>query len=333
MLKKWYAIILTIGALFFLSMSPAEARGKANNTHYVDVSAATLWTAPDLVREVDKPSAANPVDLRKWTTNMTYEDKLGLVGKLETQALYGSKVTVFEQRGNWVKVAVHNQPTPRNEQGYPGWMPKAQLVKGKNFENKLNQPFALVTSPTAWLYENKQFSKKFMEISFNTRLPVIKELTHEVLVVTPADGMKWLKKKDAAIYKSEKAIPAPTGQDIVNTGKKFLGLPYLWAGMSGFGFDCSGFTYTLYHANGIVIPRDSSVQAKHGTAVERKNLQAGDLLFFAYDQGKGKVHHVAVYIGDGKMIHSPNSSTHVRIDAIETSGYGEEYAGARRYIQ
>nr|WP_245671382.1 NlpC/P60 family protein [Bacillus wudalianchiensis] len=275
-------------------MSPAEAKGKANNNYYVDVSAATLWTAPDLVREVDKPSAVNPVDLRKWTANMTYEDKLGLVGKLETQALYGSKVKVLEQKGNWVKVAVHNQPTPRNEHGYPGWMPKAQIVKGNNFENKLNRPFALVTSPTAWLYENKQFSKKFMEISFNTRLPVIKELKHEILVATPGDGMKWLKKKDAAIYKSEKAIPAPIGQGIVNTGKKFLGLPYLWAGMSGFGFDCSGFTYTLYHANGIVIPRDSSVQAKHGTPVERENLQAGDLLFFAYDQGKGKVHHVAV---------------------------------------
>lgn len=333
MLKKWYAIALALGTLFFLSIGSAEAKSKEADTYYVDVPAATLWTAPDLLREVDKPSSTNPVDLRKWTTSMTYEDKLGLVGKLETQALYGSKVTVLEQKGDWAKVVVHNQPTPRNEKGYPGWMPKAQLVKEKSFENKLSRSFALITSPTAWLYKDKKAYKKFMEISFNTRLPVIKELKHEVLVGTPGDGAKWLKKSDAAIYKSEKDIPAPTGKDIVNTGKKFLGLPYLWAGMSGFGFDCSGFTYTLYHANGIVIPRDSSVQAKHGTSVERENLQAGDLLFFAYDQGKGRVHHVAVYIGDGKMIHSPNSSTHVRIDAIDTSGYGEEYAGARRYIQ
>ncbi|MFL0361720.1 NlpC/P60 family protein [Pseudobacillus sp. 179-B 2D1 NHS] len=333
MLKKWYAIVLALGTLLLLSINSAEAKGKETDTYYVDVSAATLWTAPNLLREVDKPSSTNPVDLRKWTTSMTYEEKLGLVGKLETQALYGSKVTVLEQKGEWVKVVVHNQPTPRNEQGYPGWMPKTQLVKGKSFENKLNRPFALVTSPTAWLYENKKGNHAFMEISFNTRLPVIKEFKHEVLVATPGDGAKWLKKSDVAIYKNEMDIPAPTGQDIVNTGKKFLGLPYLWAGMSGFGFDCSGFTYTLYHANGIVIPRDSSVQATHGIPVERENLQAGDLLFFAYDQGKGKVHHVAVYIGDGKMIHSPNSSTHVRIDPIETSGYGEEYAGARRYIQ
>lgn len=333
MMKKWSIAVAALGMLFFLAMSPAEAKATEADTYYVDVSAATLWTAPDLLKEVDKPSATNPVDLRKWTASMTYEDKLDLVGKLETQALYGSKVTLLEEKGEWAKVAVHNQPTPRNETGYPGWMPKAQLTAGKSFEKKLNRPFALITSPTAWLYNDKKGKKAFMEVSFNTRLPVIKEWKGEVLVATPSDGTKWLKKNDAAIYQTEQEIPAPAGQDIVNTGKKFLNLPYLWAGMSGFGFDCSGFTYTLYHANGIIIPRDSSVQAKHGTPVERENLQAGDLLFFAYDQGKGKVHHVAVYVGDGHMIHSPNSSTHVRIDPIETSGYGEEYAGARRYLQ
>ena len=332
-MKKWYAFMLALASVLFIGAGLAEAKGNSTNTYYIDVTAATLWTEPDILREVDEPSAANPVDLRKWTTSMTYEEKLGLVGSLETQALYGSKVTVLEEKGDWVKVAVHHQPTPRHELGYPGWMPKAQLAKGKSFENHLDRPFALVTSNTAWLYDNKQTTKPFKELSFNTRLPVIKEMKDEVLVATPTDGKKWLKKADAAIYKNEEAIPTPTGKDIVETGKQFLGLPYLWAGMSGFGFDCSGFTYTLYHSHGIIIPRDSSVQATHGQPVEREDLQAGDLVFFAYNQGKGRVHHVGVYIGEGQMIHSPNSSTHVRIDDIETSGYGEEYAGARRYIQ
>ena len=171
-----------------------------------------------------------------------------------------------------------------------------------------------------------------MEISFNTRLPVIKETKNALLVLTPSDGAKWLDQKAASIYKSEKDIPTPTGQDLYKTAKQFLGLPYLWAGMSGFGFDCSGFTHSIYKAHGITIPRDSSVQATHGLPVERENLSVGDLVFFAYNEGKGRVHHVGMYIGDGKMIHSPNSSTHVRIDDIETSGYGHEYAGARRYL-
>lgn len=99
----------------------------------------------------------------------------------------------------------------------------------------------------------------------------------------------------------------------MNTGKKFLGLHYLWAGMSGFGFDCSGFTFTIYQSHGITIPRDSSVQAQYGQSVPLNELQPGDLLFFAYDEGKGKVHHVAMYAGNGMMIHSPNSKKNVEI--------------------
>lgn len=50
--------------------------------------------------------------MNEWIGSMKYEDKLWLVGNLETQALYGSKVTILEERGEWVKVAVANQPTP-----------------------------------------------------------------------------------------------------------------------------------------------------------------------------------------------------------------------------
>ncbi|AOH54949.1 peptidase P60 [Peribacillus muralis] len=246
--------------------------------------------------------------------------------------MYGSKVTIIEESGEWVKVAVANQPTPRNEAGYPGWMPKKQLKLGRTFEKQYNRGLALVKAPKAWLYKDSKHHSKFMQVSFDTRLPLLQVKKDKVKVMTPGDGVKWMNKKDVSIHKGESQIPYPTGEDIVQSGKEFLGLPYLWAGMSGFGFDCSGFTYSMYHANGITIPRDSSIQAQFGRKVERDNLQPGDLLFFAYDNGKGKVHHVGMYIGFGKMIHSPNTSTHVRIDEIKTSGYGEEYAGARRYI-
>ena len=63
-----------------------------------------------------------------------------------------------------------------------------------------------------------------------------------------------------------------------------------------------------------------------------ENLQKGDLIFFAHDQGKGSVHHVAMYIGDGNMIHSPRAERSVEIIPLNTPGYIEEYAGARRYL-
>ncbi|MDW7615802.1 C40 family peptidase [Peribacillus simplex] len=316
-----------------LVFSPNEASSREKERiAYVDVAVATLWTEPGLLRDIDAPSASNPVDLNAWIRSMNYEDKLWLVGNLETQALYGSKVTILEERGEWVKVAVAHQLTPRNDAGYPGWMPKGQLKSGNSLEKQFNRGFALVTAPKTWLYTDSKNRSKFMEVSFDTRLPLLQVKKDKVKVMTPSNGAKWIETNDVSVYQDESQIPVPTGKDIVESGKDFLGLSYLWAGMSGFGFDCSGFTYTMYHANGITIPRDSSIQALHGKKVEQENLQQGDLLFFAYDKGKGKVHHVGMYIGDGKMIHSPNSSTHVRIDEIKTSGYGKEYAGARRYI-
>lgn len=340
-MKKRVVFVLLLASVLFLSAGWTTAndftagitKAKETDIYYIDVSVATVWTKPNITREVDEPSLTNPADPRKWTSSMTYNDKIGLVGKLETQALYGSPVTVLERDGDWVKVAVHNQFTPKSDVGYPGWMPAAQLAKEPSYENQLYRPFALVTSPTAWLYNDKHTVDKFLELSFNTRLPVMYEFNDEVLVATPSHGKKWLKKADVAIYNTVADIPEPSGDDIVKTGEKFINLPYLWAGTSGFGYDCSGFTYTIHAANGIFIPRDSSVQARYGTPVEWDHLQPGDLVFYAYNGGKGTVHHVGVYIGDGKMLHSPNSSTHVRIDDIVASGWIKEYAGARRYVK
>ncbi|WP_102335636.1 C40 family peptidase [Salimicrobium jeotgali] len=325
--------LLWITAVLLFSFVFTSAVQAENKEKYVDVSVATLWSEPAETRDVDAPAISNPVDMWEWTESMTYEQKLGLVGKLQTQALYGQKVTILEEKGDWVKVAVHGQPTPKNELGYPAWMPKEQLADEKRYSTlKDKKPFALVTSPTAHLYDDKNRKKEFKEISFNTKLPVVTQAGDSMLVVTPSDGMKWINEEDASVYESEDEIPEADGEDLVETGKQFLGLPYLWAGASGFGFDCSGFTHTIFKSHGITIPRDSSVQAENGTPVAKEDLQEGDLLFFAYDEGEGYVHHVGMYIGDGEMIHSPNSASTVEIIDVFESDYAVEFAGARRYL-
>ncbi|MCD7035069.1 C40 family peptidase [Metabacillus sp. GX 13764] len=328
-------MMLVLGVLLLLPAINASASPKETRQDlYVDVSAATLWTAPDILRPVDYPSAGNPADLWSWTKSMTLAEKEQLSGDgmLETQALYGNKVTVTDRKGDWVKVAVHGQGTPRDERGYPGWMPARQLAYSKKFAAMEKAPFVLVIKPTAMLYKDKHFKKEKLEISYNTRLPALKKTKGGIEVVTPEGKKAWLKQSDGHIYQSEKDIPAPSGEDLVNSGKQFIGLPYLWAGMSGFGFDCSGFTFTMYQSHGISIPRDSTVQAVNGKPVAEEDLQPGDLLFFAHDNGKGKVHHVAMYAGDGMMIHSPNSKRTVELIPFHTKGYIEEFAGARRYL-
>ncbi|SFF85573.1 NlpC/P60 family protein [Halobacillus alkaliphilus] len=329
-MKKYWMIV----AVLLLSLAFGSSVQAEDKEMYVDVSVATLWSEPDQARELDAPSLSNPVDMWEWTESMTTEEKIWLVGELQTQALYGQKVTILEEDGYWVKVAVESQPTPKNELGYPAWMPKNQLADERRYSvMKKNKPFALVTKPTVFLYDDKKKSQEFKEISFNTRLPVVAQAGDMVLVATPSDAMKWVNSNDVSIYNHEKNIPDADGKDLVETGKQFLDLPYLWAGTSGFGFDCSGFTHTIHKAHGITIPRDSSVQAEHGTPVEKENLQKGDLLFFAYDEGEGYVHHVGMYIGEGQMIHAPNSRSTVEIiDVFESDYYSSEFAGARRYI-
>ncbi|MFP3340688.1 NlpC/P60 family protein, partial [Micrococcus sp. SIMBA_131] len=74
--------------------------------------------------------------------------------------------------------------------------------------------------------------------------------------------------------------------------EKFIGLLYLWGGMSSYGFDGSGFSCNMARAIGCTIPRDAHDQLNSGEAVKEGEWEQGDLLFFAYEQGKGSVHHV-----------------------------------------
>ncbi|EKP95412.1 C40 family peptidase [Thermaerobacter subterraneus] len=130
------------------------------------------------------------------------------------------------------------------------------------------------------------------------------------------------------------ASPAKVpGTALLETARRFLGLPYLWGGTSGFGVDCSGFVYLVHRFHGLLIPRDAAPQRDHGDGrpVARDRLQPGDLVFFAHDGGKGSVHHVGMYAGDGRMIHAPSSGRVVEEIPLDTPPYGEKYAGARRY--
>jgi gamma-D-glutamyl-L-lysine dipeptidyl-peptidase len=301
---------------------------------YINVAVATLWSELGNTRPIDNASSYNPVDLWKWTTSMSLDQRKWLVGKLETQALFGQAVTILEEQSEWVKVAVHGQPTPKSDLGYVAWMPKKQLIASYDFAFVIeHNAFAVIMKPTSWLYDDEQLQEKFMEVSYNTRLPVITQEGEITRIATPTDGEKWISSEEVAVFQSEQDIPKPTGEALVQAGEQFLKLPYLWAGTSGFGFDCSGFTYTIYKANGITIPRDSSVQATHGKAINKDDLQKGDLLFFAYEQGKGTVHHVGMYIGDGKMIHAPNPASTVEVvNVFDSTHYSSEYAGARRYL-
>jgi cell wall-associated NlpC family hydrolase len=124
-------------------------------------------------------------------------------------------------------------------------------------------------------------------------------------------------------------LPA-SGADVVRTGHLFDGLPYLWGGTSGFGFDCSGFTHLVYAMRGVTIPRDADAQYAAGKAVARADLQPGDLVFFK--TSTGYIHHVGIYVGNGQMLHAPRTGSAVEVVSLSAQPYATEYAGARRYL-
>ncbi|MCQ2009102.1 NlpC/P60 family protein [Sporolactobacillus sp. STSJ-5] len=87
----------------------------------------------------------------------------------------------------------------------------------------------------------------------------------------------------------------------------------------------------MFYAGGYLIPRDADDQSILGKAVSFENVLPGDLLFFAYERGKGYVHHVGIYVGNGKMIHSPTPGAIISITELKESKYEEELCTIRRY--
>ena len=101
---------------------------------------------------------------------------------------------------------------------------------------------------------------------------------------------------------------------MVNYALQFLGNPYVWGGTSlTNGADCSGFTLSVYKKFGMSLPHYSGSQAQMGTAVKSSNMRPGDLIF--YGNSSGKINHVAMYIGNGQVVHAASRRSGIKISS------------------
>lgn len=130
--------------------------------------------------------------------------------------------------------------------------------------------------------------------------------------------LEYAKSKTVSLtdQRAKKVVAAALSR--VSTGQ------YVWGASGGNSFDCSGLMMYAYRQIGISLPHSSSAQSRLGKAVSIKNLKPGDLLFFY-----SPVHHVGMYIGDGKFVHARNTRDDLEVDTI--SGYGH-FTSARRII-
>ncbi len=228
-----------------------------------------------------------PLDPHLWPTSLTYAQRIALVGHMPTQALYGERVRVLAARPGWTRIAIPDQPSPLDARGYPGWVRSWQL--GSAFAAPL-----VVTARTARLATGT-------EIGLGSQVP------------------------RGALPAADTAPLPHTRADLVRTAERFLGLHYLWGGLSAWGYDCSGLTWAVYRAHGITIPRDADAQFAAGTPVPLARIRPGDLLFYEHPV----VGHVAMYVGGGMMIEAPNSADVVRIDPVRTY----DFRGARSFFR
>lgn len=236
-------------------------------------------------------------------------------GELSTQSTLGTILKVYKKDNGWYLVQ-----TP---DGYLGWLDSAGFVPADEASIKAWKDSDKVIYLPDFGFSYAAPSEEAPKVSdlIAGNILQLKSYQNTYARVAYPDGREaYIPEAQVMEYKQWLATAEATPENILATAEQFLGRPYLWGGTSGKGVDCSGFTKTVFYLNGLMLPRDASQQVYVGQPVETdttlKNLQAGDLLFFgrkAEENKKEKITHVAIYMGDGKIIHS---SGQVRIESM-----------------
>jgi cell wall-associated NlpC family hydrolase len=144
----------------------------------------------------------------------------------------------------------------------------------------------------------------------------------------PTFAQEGERNADGATVQGAQSIPA--GQQIVDVAMGYLGYPYVWAGNSPAGFDCSGFTqFVVLTTLGVDIGHGIEGQPAAGAWIDYGAWAPGDLIFFQNTYRAG-ISHVGIYVGDVLFIHAENEGTGVVISSLYDGYYGPRYWGAVR---
>ncbi|MEV6968504.1 NlpC/P60 family protein [Hamadaea sp. NPDC051192] len=292
----------------------------------VAVAAAGLWTAPDAVRELDAPALAAPADVAAWVAAQGPDERRELWGRLDTQALLGDTVLVDDVKEGWAQVVVPSQSCRKDPRGYPGWLPLSQLATPAEETGER----AVVVVPTTCVRAEPGGEPLIDGVSFATILPVQGGDEDWARVNLPGGGAGYLPRAHLCAYPSESDLPS--AEQLLSTGRQFLGLMYLAGGVTAHGLDCSGLTYGLYRRFGQLIPRDATDQYAVGEPVELADLAAGDLMFFRKPD-TGFVYHVGICAGveDGwpSMLHCSQTDWDTLDGPISEVRHGHLFAARR----
>jgi len=235
-----------------------------------------------------------------------HRSKPSYSSELATQALLGMPLNILKKQSYWYLVQTPDK--------YIAWVDGGaiQLMNKEEINDWLTCRKIVYWKQTGSSYEKPdENSQTVSDLVVCDVLKYVDTKGKFILAAYPDGRQAYIKKSECKDYTAWINSENPSAEQIINTAKKFMGLPYLWGGTSSKAVDCSGFTKMTFLVNGIVIQRDASQQALYGkksiAEEDFNNLQAADLLFFGEkenDDSKHKVIHVALCLGKQKYIHA-----------------------------
>ena len=252
--------------------------------------------------------------------------------ELVSQGLLGMPVKILEKRGGWLRIQTPDK--------YIGWMNGSVKAMTKSeLQQYLQRPKVIVTSVSTHSLEKPDGDSYPVSDLVASNMLEIKGSKRKFYHVGYPDGREAYVRKSDVMKATDwlKSIEM-TGESIVNTARRFMGIPYLWGGTSSKGLDCSGFTKTVYFMHGIILARDASQQVLSGKLIDAEgdfsDALPGDLLFFGSkatdDNPKERVVHVGIYIGNNRFIHA---SDNIHINSLDPTDPLYDEFNTNRYLR
>lgn len=233
------------------------------------------------------------------------------------QALFGENVTITKKSGKFSFI--------KQTDGYQGWV-ASQFVRSAPPAKPAN---VIITAKTAKLYgPNRKATAWPHFLYYGNRVCVRRGNDGWGKLILPYENRVFLKQRAFQPIGVQRATL--TGAKVLAQARRFVGVSYLWGGVSPAGFDCSGMVRAIFSIFGIDLPRDTKDQIKIGLPIKRDEIETGDLMFFD--------RHVGIAIGATQIIHASRGGGGVRINSIDSGGkdyredLDQQFVQARRIL-
>lgn len=260
--------------------------------------------------------------------SLNVRESPGLDGAVIGKMVVGSLANVVERGESWTRIQSGN---------VDGYVSNDYLVfddAAGAYAQQVCSTVATVNADVLMVRQEPNTDSAILDrVVQNQDLEVLEEQESWVQVTLENGTVGYVSSEFVTVHFGTKTaftideLASTKRMQIVNYGLQFVGNSYVWGGTSlTNGTDCSGFTMRVYENFGYSLNRSSRAQYSNGIPVDVNQLQPGDLVFYAYSNGT--IHHVALYIGNGQIVHACDSRTGIIVSSV----YYDTPYGARRII-